>query len=104
MPAFFSGDVTEQADMSVPMYWDRLDTPLPDKPYQDTLRDADKSLKQKEKGSWKNLSKEEKLACWYFFFIVRSPSGPVSFIQYLFILEGKQTNFMWLSIYSFVSP
>lgn len=57
--------MTEQADMSVPMYWDRLDTPLPDKPYQDTLSDADKSLKQKEKGPWNNLSKEEKLACWY---------------------------------------
>ncbi|ROL53271.1 Cytochrome c oxidase subunit 4 isoform 2, mitochondrial [Anabarilius grahami] len=63
------GEVTEQADMSVPMYWDRLDTPLPDRPYKDTLSSADKSLKQKEKGPWNNLSKEEKLACWYFFLI-----------------------------------
>ncbi|KAI2649827.1 Cytochrome c oxidase subunit 4 isoform 2, mitochondrial [Labeo rohita] len=31
------GGVTEQADMSVPLYWDRLDTPLPDRPYKDTL-------------------------------------------------------------------
>lgn len=59
-------DVAEQADMSLPMYWDRLDTPLPDKPYHDTLSAADKSLKQKEKGPWNNLSNEEKLACWYF--------------------------------------
>jgi len=51
--------------MSVPMYCDRLDTPLPDKPYKDALSDADKSLKQKEKGPWNNLSKEEKLACLY---------------------------------------
>uniref|UniRef100_A0A672LM03 Uncharacterized protein n=1 Tax=Sinocyclocheilus grahami TaxID=75366 RepID=A0A672LM03_SINGR len=29
--------VTEQADMSVPLYWDRMDTALPDKPYKDTL-------------------------------------------------------------------
>ncbi|XP_077070513.1 cytochrome c oxidase subunit 4 isoform 2, mitochondrial [Siphateles boraxobius] len=62
------GDVTEQADMSVPMYWDRLDTPLPDKPYQDTLSDADKSLKQKEKGPWNNLSREEKLALYRMMF------------------------------------
>ncbi|XP_026097900.1 cytochrome c oxidase subunit 4 isoform 2, mitochondrial isoform X4 [Carassius auratus] len=58
------GGVTEQTDMSVPLYWDRLDTPLPDRPYKDTLSDADKSLKQKEKGPWNSLSKEEKLALY----------------------------------------
>ncbi|KAI7794015.1 cytochrome c oxidase subunit 4 isoform 2, mitochondrial [Triplophysa rosa] len=57
-------DVTEQADMSLPMYCDRLDTPLPDRPYRETLSPADKSLKQKEKGPWNNLSKEEKLALY----------------------------------------
>lgn len=62
-------DVAEQADMSLPMYWDRLDTPLPDRPYRDTLSAADKSLKQKEKGPWNNLSKEEKLACSRLFFV-----------------------------------
>lgn len=50
-------------DMSRPMYWDRLDTPLPDKPYKDVLTEAEKSLKQKEKGPWSELSKEEKIAC-----------------------------------------
>ncbi|XP_016102570.1 cytochrome c oxidase subunit 4 isoform 2, mitochondrial-like [Sinocyclocheilus grahami] len=55
------GGVTEQADMSVPLYWDRMDTALPDKPYKDTLSAADKSLKQKEKGPWNSRSKEEKL-------------------------------------------
>lgn len=58
-----SGDVIEQADMSLPMYSDRLDTPLPDRPYKDILSAADKSLKQKEKGPWNNLSNEEKIAC-----------------------------------------
>ncbi|KAA0706985.1 Cytochrome c oxidase subunit 4 isoform 2, mitochondrial [Triplophysa tibetana] len=28
-------DVAEQADMSLPMYCDRLDTPLPDRPYRE---------------------------------------------------------------------
>ncbi|XP_051570957.1 cytochrome c oxidase subunit 4 isoform 2, mitochondrial-like [Myxocyprinus asiaticus] len=57
-------ELTEQVDMSLPMYWDRLDTPLPDRQYQDTLNAADKSLKQKEKGHWNNLPKEEKLALY----------------------------------------
>ncbi|KAF4096802.1 hypothetical protein G5714_022771 [Onychostoma macrolepis] len=62
------GGVTEQTDMSVPLYWDRLDTPLPDRPYKDTLSAADKSLKQKEKGPWNSLSKEEKLALYRIMF------------------------------------
>ncbi|XP_056588703.1 cytochrome c oxidase subunit 4 isoform 2, mitochondrial [Triplophysa dalaica] len=57
-------DVAEKADMSLPMYCDRLDTPLPDRPYRETLCAADTSLKQKEKGPWNNLSKEEKLALY----------------------------------------
>lgn len=58
--------VTQQADMSLPMYCDRRDTPLPDRPYNDALGDAENRLKQKEKGPWNDLSKEEKLACLYF--------------------------------------
>lgn len=56
-------DVVESVDMSQPMYWDRVDLPLPDRPYKDTLTATDKSLKQKEKGPWGQLSKEEKIAC-----------------------------------------
>ncbi|NP_957097.1 cytochrome c oxidase subunit 4 isoform 2, mitochondrial [Danio rerio] len=62
------GDVIEQADMSRPMYSDRLDTPLPDRPYKDILSAADKSLKQKEKGPWNNLSNEEKIALYRIMF------------------------------------
>lgn len=50
-------------DMSQPMYWDRQDTPLPDRPYKDQLSADDESLKQKEKGPWGQLSTEEKVGC-----------------------------------------
>lgn len=56
-------DVAESTDMSQPMYWDRVDLPLPDRPYKDAHGPSEKSLKQKEKGPWGQLSKEEKLAC-----------------------------------------
>ncbi|XP_074499344.1 cytochrome c oxidase subunit 4 isoform 2, mitochondrial isoform X1 [Sebastes fasciatus] len=57
-------DVAGTVDMSQPMYSDRLDTPLPDKPYKDVLTAADKSLKQKETGPWGQLTGEEKLALY----------------------------------------
>lgn len=56
-------EVSESVDMSQPLYWDRLDTPLPDRAYKVVLTTEDKSLKQKEKGPWGQLSKEEKIAC-----------------------------------------
>ncbi|XP_008295921.1 cytochrome c oxidase subunit 4 isoform 2, mitochondrial-like [Stegastes partitus] len=56
-------EVSQAEDMSRPMYWDRVDTPLPDRAYKDVLSDTDKNLKQKEKGPWSQLSKEEKIAC-----------------------------------------
>ncbi|XP_066527747.1 cytochrome c oxidase subunit 4 isoform 2, mitochondrial [Hoplias malabaricus] len=61
-------EVSQQADMSLPLYWDRRDTPLPDRPYQDSLGAAEQSLKQKEKGPWNNLSKEEKIALYRIMF------------------------------------
>nr|P80971.2 RecName: Full=Cytochrome c oxidase subunit 4 isoform 2, mitochondrial; AltName: Full=Cytochrome c oxidase subunit IV isoform 2; Short=COX IV-2; Flags: Precursor [Thunnus obesus]AAF79934.1 cytochrome c oxidase subunit IV isoform 2 precursor [Thunnus obesus] len=61
-------EVAESVDMSKPLYWDRLDTPLPDRPYKEDLTAADKSLKQKEKGPWGQLSKEEKIALYRLMF------------------------------------
>ncbi|XP_047459529.1 cytochrome c oxidase subunit 4 isoform 2, mitochondrial [Mugil cephalus] len=59
-----SHEVSEMTDMSQPMYWDRRDSPLPDRPYKEALTAAEKSLKQKEKGPWGQLSKEEKIALY----------------------------------------
>lgn len=92
-------EVSESVDMSQPLYWDRLDTPLPDRAYKDVLTAEDKSLKQKEKGPWGQLSKEEKIAC-------RSPStrhtlqvqGNTSKIErrlQMFTRRGGQT--LWLN-------
>lgn len=60
---FSHPEVADSVDMSKPMYWDRRDTPWPDRAYKDLLTTADNSLKQKEKGSWGQLTKEEKIAC-----------------------------------------
>ncbi|KAM8829534.1 cytochrome c oxidase subunit 4 isoform 2, mitochondrial isoform 1-T1 [Synchiropus picturatus] len=57
-------DVVEATDMSRPMYSDRLDTPLPDRPYRMDLTPEQMTLKQKEKGPWAQLSKEEKIALY----------------------------------------
>ncbi|XP_061758712.1 cytochrome c oxidase subunit 4 isoform 2, mitochondrial [Nerophis ophidion] len=54
--------------MSKSKYWDSVDTPLPDRPFKDKLSAADKSLKQKEKGPWQQLSKEEKIALYRLMF------------------------------------
>ncbi|KAI5612466.1 cytochrome c oxidase subunit IV isoform 2, partial [Silurus asotus] len=68
MASHGNGHLSQQADMSVPMYFDRLDTPLPDRAYNDTLTATEKSLKQKEKGPWNSLSNEEKIALYRLMF------------------------------------
>lgn len=51
-------------DCTVPQYNCRMDTPLPDVPFVQTLNEEQKQLKEKEKGPWNKLTKEEKLALY----------------------------------------
>lgn len=73
-------EVSEKVDMSLPMYYDRLDIPLPDKPYKDVLSGAEENLKQKEKGPWSQLTNEEKIALYRIMFSqtyaeMKAPTG-----------------------------
>ncbi|XP_028822144.1 cytochrome c oxidase subunit 4 isoform 1, mitochondrial-like [Denticeps clupeoides] len=60
-------------DCSVPQYNNRLDTPLPDVPFVRNLGADQKKLKEKEKGAWTSLSKEEKLALYRLSFELTYP-------------------------------
>uniref|UniRef100_A0A667XPJ2 Cytochrome c oxidase subunit 4 n=1 Tax=Myripristis murdjan TaxID=586833 RepID=A0A667XPJ2_9TELE len=51
-------------DCSLPQYNCRLDTPLPDVPFVRELTNQQRALKEKEKGDWRSLTKEEKLALY----------------------------------------
>ncbi|MGH0116134.1 UNVERIFIED_CONTAM: hypothetical protein FKN15_028982 [Acipenser sinensis] len=55
---------TSSIDCSQPQYNDRLDTPLPDIPYVTKFNTEQSKLKEKEKGPWTQLTKEEKLALY----------------------------------------
>ncbi|XP_033009740.1 cytochrome c oxidase subunit 4 isoform 1, mitochondrial [Lacerta agilis] len=58
------GHVAAQEDLSVPMYYDKRSFPLPDTSFCKELDTSQKALKEKEKGSWKQLSNEEKVALY----------------------------------------
>ncbi|XP_053104799.1 cytochrome c oxidase subunit 4 isoform 1, mitochondrial [Hemicordylus capensis] len=58
------GHVTTQEDLSVSMYYDTRSFPLPDVPFCKELDASQKALKEKEKGSWTQLSHEEKEALY----------------------------------------
>ncbi|XP_069469785.1 cytochrome c oxidase subunit 4 isoform 1, mitochondrial-like isoform X2 [Ambystoma mexicanum] len=51
-------------DFTKPMYLDRREMPLPDVPFVSKLSPQQKALKEKEAGSWKKLTKEDKLALY----------------------------------------
>ncbi|RVE70259.1 hypothetical protein OJAV_G00062210 [Oryzias javanicus] len=81
-------EVSETVDMSRPMYYDRVDVPLPDKPYKDLLTDVDKTLKQKEKGPWSQLSKEEKIALYRLMFHQTYPEMKQKTSEWKTVLGG----------------
>ncbi|XP_040009468.1 cytochrome c oxidase subunit 4 isoform 2, mitochondrial [Xiphias gladius] len=83
-----SHDVAETVDMSQPLYWDRVDIPLPDRPYKDVLTAADESLKQKEKGPWSQLSKEEQIALYRLMFCQTFPEMKQPTAEWKTVLGG----------------
>ncbi|XP_018411909.1 PREDICTED: cytochrome c oxidase subunit 4 isoform 1, mitochondrial isoform X1 [Nanorana parkeri] len=57
-----SADVTPH--YTKPIYYDSRVLPLPEIPFHESLTSQQVSLKEKEKGSWKQLSQEEKIAVY----------------------------------------
>ncbi|KAM7404230.1 hypothetical protein PAMP_011597 [Pampus punctatissimus] len=99
-------EVTETVDMSKPMYCDLVAIPLPDRPFKVDLTAADKSLKQKEKGPWGQLTKEEKIALYRLMFRqtypeMKQPSAEWKTVLggFFFFLGFTGLVVLWQSIY-----
>ncbi|CAL8324965.1 unnamed protein product [Merluccius merluccius] len=83
-----SGEVSRPVDMSRPQYWDRRVSPLPDRPFREALSAEDKALKQKEKGPWGQLSREEKIALYRISFQLTYPEMNQSSSEWKTVLGG----------------
>nr|XP_020479832.1 cytochrome c oxidase subunit 4 isoform 2, mitochondrial-like isoform X2 [Monopterus albus]XP_020479833.1 cytochrome c oxidase subunit 4 isoform 2, mitochondrial-like isoform X2 [Monopterus albus] len=106
-----TGELSETVDMSQPTYWESVIVPLPDIPYKNELTAADKSLKQKEKGPWSQLTKEEKIALYRLMFCrtypeMRRPTGEWKTVMggILFFLGFTGLVVWWQRAYVYPTP
>ncbi|CAH2303032.1 cytochrome c oxidase subunit 4 isoform 1, mitochondrial [Pelobates cultripes] len=58
------GHVSHHPDGSEPLYYDHRAFPLPDIPFRKELSSHQTALKEKERGAWKQLSQEDKIALY----------------------------------------
>ncbi|KAM9751810.1 cytochrome c oxidase subunit 4 isoform 2, mitochondrial [Menidia menidia] len=81
-------EVSGPVDMSRPLYYDRVDHPLPDGAFRDPQTNAELELKQKEKGAWGKLTKEEKISLYRLRFCQTYPEMKRNTSEWKTVLGG----------------